>query len=220
MQLSAHDRILFQGDSITHAFRQPEEVGTSYRLGAGWVMLVAAQLHAEHAEMAIEVENRGVCGQGVKELLARWQEDCIAVAPTVLSILVGVNDTIKQCHYGTDRPVDRFEQNYRTLLAQARAALPALRLVLCEPFLLETGDVTRAWRDDLRTRQQIVLELAAEFDAVFVPLQARFDAVAARTSPEHWLFDGIHANAAGQWLMAQAWREHVLGDGQAVSSPA
>jgi len=46
-------------------------------------------------------------------------------------------------------------------------------------------------------------------DAVFVPLQDRLEQAAAATGTEHWLFDGVHPNAAGQWLIAKTWLEQV-----------
>lgn len=206
------DRLLFIGDSITHAFRKPEEIGTSYRLGAGWVMLLAAQFHAEHPELALEIENRGECGHTLDDLAQRWDADCLAWRPSVLNLLAGVNDTQRTFKYGTGLPHGEFHEAYRVLLARTRQALPEVRLILCEPFLLEVGMVTAAWRDDLRLRQRSIRELAAEFGAVFVELQGAFDQAAARTGPAYWLFDGIHPNAAGQWLIRSEWRRQVLGE--------
>lgn len=213
--LQPNDLVLFQGDSITHAFRKPEEVGVSYRMGAGWAMMVCAQLLAQRPEWSLRFENRGECGHGVNELLTRWQTDCLDLKPDVLSLLIGVNDAISRMKYGTGATSAQFKDAYTHLLTRTRAQLPQVRLVLCEPFLLETGIVTRAWLEELRPRQQMVRELAHDFNAVFVPLQQRLEQAAASTGPAYWLFDGIHPNAAGQWLIMQAWLEAVCGDGSA-----
>jgi len=210
MFLQKNDRILFDGDSITNAFRKPEEVGTSYRLGAGWVMLLAAQLQAEHPELNLQFENRGVCGNGISDLSKRWDADCLAWQPTVLNLLVGVNGTLRSCDGGEKQPAAQFKAEYAKLLGRTLAALPKIRLILCEPFLLEVGKVTAAWRADLRKYQAAVRALAQEYGAVFVPVQQPLDEAAARTGPAHWLFDGIHPHAAGQWLIMQAWRRAVL----------
>lgn len=211
MFLQRGDKILFQGDSITHAFRKPEEVGSSYRLGAGWVMLLAAQLQAEHPELNLQFENRGLCGNGIADLIARWESDCLALRPTVLNLLVGVNETCNRFRYNTGLSLADFKDGYEWLLTSTRKALPQIRLVLCEPFLLEVDQVTAAWRDDLRERQLIVRELSTKYEALFVPMQEPLDAAAKITGPAHWLFDGIHPNAAGQWLIMQNWRQQVLG---------
>ena len=209
MFLQKNDRILFDGDSITNAFRKPEEISTSYRLGAGWVMLLAAQLQAEHPELCLQIENRGVSGNGVSDLSERWDADCLAWQPTVLNLLVGVNETLRRFNKGTDRTAAQFKAEYAKLLDRTLAALPKTRLILCEPFLVEVGKVTAAWRADLRERQAVVRELAQEYAAVFVPLQQPLDEAAAQTDPANWLFDGIHPHAAGQWLIMQAWRRTV-----------
>ncbi len=211
MFFHANDRILFQGDSITHAFRKPEEVGSSYRLGAGWAMMLAAQLQAEHPELHLEFDNRGECGHGIDNLLKRWDADCLQLAPTVLSLLVGVNDTYHTMKLGKPMSPAHFRKSYSRLLDATRQALPDIRLILVEPFLLEVGDVKATWIDDLRGRQAVVRELAADFQAIFVPLQTTFEQAAADTGPAYWLFDGIHPNAPGQWLIMQNWRHHVLG---------
>ena len=209
MFLRSRDFVLFQGDSITDAFRKPEEVGSSYRLGAGWAMMVAAQLDAEHPEMNLRFENRGVSGNGIRHLLERWDRDCLALHPGVLNLLVGVNETYGVFDQGEPPAHDKFRAGYRQLLDQTRQTVPNVRFILCEPFLLEVGVVTAAWLDDLRVRQEIVRSLADDYGAVFVPLQQAFAKAAVQTGPAYWLFDGIHPHAAGQWLIMQQWRRAV-----------
>jgi lysophospholipase L1-like esterase len=222
--LRPHDLVLFQGDSITDAFRKPDEVGINYQLGAGYAMIVAARLLAERPGDGLRFENRGVSGNTLAGLAARWETDCLALQPTVLSILVGVNDvmhTIAPAAAG--KPPTPFADAYHELLVTTRRRLPDIRLILCEPFLLPfpgrlnagpkqqftLPPITAAQVEDLRSRQATVRRLAAEFGALFVPLQKRFEQAAARTGVDPWLFDGVHPNAAGQWLIAAAWLKAV-----------
>ena len=86
------DHILFQGDSITNAFRKPEEVCNAYQLGSGYAMLVAAQLLAVRPNDGLRFSNRSVSGEGIDGLAHRWRTDCLDLRPDVLSILVGIND--------------------------------------------------------------------------------------------------------------------------------
>lgn len=209
MFLESNDLVLFQGDSITDAYRKPDEVGTSYRLGAGWAMMAAAQLHAEHPGMNLRFENRGVSGNGLRHLHERWDTDCLALRPDVLSLLIGVNETYASKALGESRPLDEFEAGYRRLLDRTRQALPQIRLIVCEPFLLAVGDVKADWLADMRERQAVVHSVAQDYRAAFVPLQEPLDKAAARTGPAYWLFDGIHPHAAGQWLIMQEWLRAV-----------
>ncbi len=212
--------VLFQGDSITNAFRKPEEVGTSYRLGSGWAMIVAANLQAEFPEMQLKFENRGVSGNGLTDLLARWQKDCLALKPAILSVLVGVNEVLRdRLRPAVD--ISAFESYYRQLLEMTRRNLPQIRLVLCEPFLLPSAAVGVSVEDPsavapelcsrLRPCQRMVRQLAEEWQAVFVPLQEPLERAAAKTGPDYWLFDGVHPNAAGQWIIAREWLSAVAG---------
>jgi lysophospholipase L1-like esterase len=209
MVLESDDLVLFQGDSITDAFRKPEEVGTSYRLGAGWAMMAAAKLMAEHPEMNLRFENRGVSGNGLRHLHERWDADTLALRPDVLSLLIGVNETYACKANGESRPLDEFAASYRRLLDRTRQALPGIRLILCEPFLLEVGGIKADWLADMRERQAVVRTVARDFGALFVPLQEPLDQAAARTGAAHWLFDGIHPHAAGQWLIMREWLRAV-----------
>jgi acyl-CoA thioesterase I len=207
LELRPQDRILFQGDSITHAFRLPEEQSTSSQMGTGWAMILAAWLGATRPDVKLSFLNRGVCGHGVRELAARWDKDCLDIKPSVLNLLVGVNDTIGAFSWNRPCPLDLFREKYDELLSRSLEANPDLRIVVCEPYLLETGAVTAAWREDLAGRQDVVRSMAGQYGTFFVPLQEAFDRAAASTGPAYWLFDGIHPNAAGQWLIAETWRE-------------
>ena len=80
-------RVLFTGDSITDCGR-----GLVHRLGTGYVRNIARSLKKNYPELNISIENTGIGGNTTRDLLRRWQEDCIDVRPDVLSILIGVND--------------------------------------------------------------------------------------------------------------------------------
>ena len=195
------DRILFQGDSITDAHRGRESAPDA-GLGHGYAYLVAARLSADHPGLRLALGNRGVTGNKIHELAGRWQEDTIALRPDMLSILVGVNDTT------ADMPFEEFEAAYDALLEQTKAALPKVRLVLCEPFaLLPRGadGSAHGWETNVRERARIVEKLATKYRAPFVRFQKVFDAARERAPAEYWLYDGIHPTHPGHQLMADEW---------------
>ena len=207
--IHASDHILFQGDSITNAFRKPEEVCNAYQLGSGYAMIIAAQLLAARPQDNLQFTNRGVCSEGIKELTSRWQTDCIDLRPDVLSILVGINDARPQ-EPGPMTSLADYESCYRALLARTRAALPSVKLVLCEPFVLRVGNVQERAAADVAARAGIVRQLAAETGSILVPLQAVFTAALEKAPAKYWSFDGIHPNAQGHWLIAEAWLRATL----------
>ena len=56
-------------------------------------MLIDAMFLAENPGRDITFINRGISGNRVRDLRARWQEDCIDLKPDILSILIGINDS-------------------------------------------------------------------------------------------------------------------------------
>jgi lysophospholipase L1-like esterase len=201
--IQPRDVILFQGDSITNAFRKPEEVSNAYQLGAGYALMAAAQLLLDRPGDELSFHNRGVSGDTLDRMAARWETDCLALKPTIVSILVGVNDTLNL------HPVDTFLDRYRALLERTRAALPGARFILGEPFLLPCGTITTAHLTNMAQRQPLVRQLAREFGARFVPYAAAFADAQKKAPPAYWAFDGIHPTAPGFALMARLWLQAV-----------
>lgn len=209
--LKPRDHVLFMGDSVTHAHRRPEELHDCYYLGGGYAKMIAAELNADYPQLALRFSNRGECGHGVRELELRWQRDCLELKPTVLSVMIGINDS--NPNLNPPQSLAEFERTYRKLLTAARDAMPDLRLVLMEPFgfVPEIAPPAPAVGCDparverVRARQPIVASLAAEFGARWVPLAGLFEQAMRDAPPEHWALDGVHPSAAGHLLMARAW---------------
>src|ERR1041384_3840542 len=163
------DVVVFQGDSITDAFRKPEEIIDAYQLGAGYVLLIASSLLRNRPDDALGFFNHGISGNTIRDLIKRWQQDTIALKPDVISLLIGINDVGQQVAGNTACSPQQFEDDHRALLRRTRVTLPDVRLVLCEPFAVLCGRVHEDWLTPLTERQRIVVGLAQEFDALFVP---------------------------------------------------
>ena len=203
--------VLFTGDSITDCGRAREVVNPNdlNGLGRGYVMMTAAQLLADRPAAGLNFLNRGIGGECVVDLYARIQADLIDLGPDVVSILIGVNDSWRGFSGGKGVSLVQYEQIYRELLTKARTTLPAVRFVLCEPFVLPCGKVTGPLRADLDQRRAVVGRLSREFAAVFVPFQTRLDGATKQAPPEYWAYDGVHPTPAGHALMARTWLQAV-----------
>lgn len=212
-ELRRGSSILFQGDSITDWGRDREseaKPNDEAALGSGYARLLAQQLLRDYPTQELRIWNRGISGNKVPDLAARWDADCLALEPDVLSILVGVNDIWHKIDGHYDATVADYENGYAALLRRTRDALPALRLVVCEPFVLRCGAVDDRWFPEFDQRRAAAKAVADKAGAAWVPLQAVFDrAVAAGSKPEYWAADGVHPTMAGQSLMARAWREYA-----------
>ncbi len=210
--IQPNDVILFQGDSITDAGRNRDcaAANDAGGLGRGYVFFAASMLLAKHSDKNLQVHNRGNSGNKVWQLEERWQVDCLALEPNVLSVLIGVNDT---WHGQKDPelrvPLDVYEQTYRKLLDDAKAAKPDLRIVICEPFTLKVGAVTDSWFPEIDQRREIAKRIADDYAATFVPFQSLFDKLAEQAPMAYWLRDGVHPTIAGHMQMAWAWMEAI-----------
>lgn len=117
-------KILFQGDSITDAFRKPEEINPAFQLGNGYAFLVAARLGLRHPDRRFEFVNRGISGNTVQDLEKRWQADSIDHHPDLLSLLIGVNNILRRQMESKDIPDAEVLASYRRMLEQMRAQNP------------------------------------------------------------------------------------------------
>jgi len=70
--------------------------------------------------------------------------------------------------------------------------------------------VTPEMIEDVRERGRSVQRLAERYQAVFVPFQSAFDRAMKMAPAEYWAYDGIHPTAAGFWLLAETWLNHVV----------
>ena len=203
--------ILFQGDSITDARRDRKQSSPNNPrgLGSGYPMLIASGLLRDHPASQLKIHNRGISGNKVPDLDARWQEDCLDLKPDLLSILIGVNDIWHKLNGRYDGTVEIYQSGLRELLQRTRESLPKTRIVICEPFVLRCGAVNDSWFPEFDNRRAACLEVAQSMSLQVVPFQTMFDEVTGQVPPAYWAADGVHPTMAGHALMAQTWRKVV-----------
>jgi lysophospholipase L1-like esterase len=204
--------ILFQGDSITDAGRSREEAGqpnNQKALGNGYAWLAASQLLVDRPSDQLKIFNRGISGHKIPQLDARWQADCIDLKPDILSILIGVNDIWHKLNGSYTGTPETYESGYLALVERTLKALPDVKLVICEPFVLRCGAVKDNWFPEFDAYRAAAKKVAGTFHATFVPFQTMFDEAAKLTPPEHWAKDGVHPSTFGASLMAHNWLKAV-----------
>ena len=200
--------ILFQGDSITDAGRDRgvADPNAARALGSGYPLLVASAALAAHPDRGLRFYNRGISGNKVPDLAARWAADTVALAPDVLSILIGVNDFWHKLSGGYTGTVEDYEHQYAALLDDTRRALPRARLIVLEPFVLRCGAVDDRWFPEFEQRRAAAERVAQRAEATFVPLQRAFDDLARKSTPQYWAADGVHPTPAGHGVIAERLR--------------
>lgn len=209
MKIAPFSRWIFIGDSITDAGRDPGGELTPWNrstgLGAGYVAYAQALLDVFAPESRLRLINKGVSGETVIDLAARWQTDVLEPKPDWLSVMIGINDVWRQfdCPLRGESHVtiSKFSRTYRALLEKTRPALKGL--VLLAPYVIER------YREDpmrclMSNYAEIVRALAREYDAAFIDTQAAMDRLLQHLAPTELAWDRIHPGPTGHMAIATA----------------
>lgn len=207
--LKKNDIVLFTGDSITDGFREYKRYrsANSIRaLGSGYVQLVASKLNYSFPNNNLKVYNTGINGDTIVKILTRLQSDIIDFKPSVVSILVGVNDfNVAFTKLGKGTP-DMFEVQYIELLTKIKSSLPDVRFILGEPYALKgVREKIDAWYPEFISYREVARKIAKQFNAIFIPYQSIYEKASGNAPRLHFSTDGIHPSLAGIGLMAEAW---------------
>jgi len=195
------DRVVFYGDSITQ--------------DGGYARFVEEYVRTRYPQWDVRFYNAGVGGDTVRGGWAgpvdvRLGRDVVALKPTVVTIMLGMND-------GGYKPFDpttlaAFGEGYRAIVAKLRQALPGVRLtfIRTSPF----DDVSRppqfapGYDDALRRLGCYVSSLGDKETVVDFrePVNAGIAAV-LKENPDlarQLLPDRVHPSAAGHTVMGAA----------------
>lgn len=204
LHLVKNHKWVFIGDSITDAGRR-DDPG---KLGNGYVRLIHDYMLATAPADAPKICNRGVGGDQIEHLAARWQDDVIAKDPQVVSIMIGINDVWRQLDgHSPGTPLKQFVSTYEHLLQKTIQACPKVQLVLCEPSVI--GPPAPAKGNELLLPYVMAIgELAGRFPEHVAALVGMHHIclAAERARPDvQWWPDGVHPSSVGHMLLAQAW---------------
>lgn len=200
--------VLFQGDSITDCGRDRSDITS---LGGGYADIIAKLYRTLFPEAGVTFINKGIGGNRVKDLLARYEEDFRSIQPDYLSILIGVNDTWRRYDNNDPTGSEEFESTYRELLTKLRRDLPDCKLVMIEPFLLNSLPDRAAWREDLDPKIHVVRKLAKEYADYYIPMDGIFaKAEVEEYTCEQLAQDGVHPSAIGHRMIAEEYLKIFL----------
>lgn len=203
--------ILFQGDSITDCERNREDTAST---GVGYVHMVKGQLGYEYPG-EYEFINKGISGNRIVDVYARIKPDIINLKPDYMSLLVGVNDVWHELggkHNGVE--AEKFEKIYDMLLAEILDALPDIKIMILEPFVLEAAATTATeaeperwnyFKSEVHLRAAAARRIAEKYGLPFVELQNKFDYACEQAPASYWLKDGVHPTPMGHWVIKNEW---------------
>ncbi len=196
--------ILFQGDSITDAGRSRED---NRNMGLGYPTLVAGELGLEYPGQ-YTMYNRGISGNRIVDVYARIKADIINLKPDIMSLLIGVNDVWHEIDWQNGVAADKYFKVYEMLIKEIREALPEIKIMIMEPFVLKAGATEAHWEEfqvEVHKRAEKAKMIAEKYGLSFVPLQNRFDEAVKLAPSDYWLRDGVHPTTAGHELIKREW---------------
>ena len=200
-------RILFQGDSITDVYRTRDNDPFTC-MGIGYPLLVNATLGFENPGK-YEFFNRGISGNRIVDVYARIKNDIINLKPDVMSILIGVNDVwheIGDDPNGVDN--DKFFRIYDMLIQEIKDALPDIKIMILEPFVLNGRDTKDNWEYfdvEVKKRAVSARKIAEKHNLKYIPLQEGFDKLSQNIDTSFWLRDGVHPSHEGAEYIKREW---------------
>ncbi len=205
LQLKSSQKIVFIGDSITDAGR----LQRAYQpFGNGYVNFTANYLLAKYPQFNFSIFNTGINGNTVRDIERRWERDCLAHRPDVLSVLIGINDLWRMHTAGREKQgvkLQEYESTYRRLLAAVRRQGDC-QIVLMEPFMFCDDAKDEMFRS-LPAYINAVHNLAEQFDAVLVPLQSAIDDKIRTVASDKWSDDMVHPYVWAHAWISQRWIE-------------
>ena len=195
-------KILFQGDSVTDAGRDRSD---PHDMGNGYPRFASAMMQDSFSDKEFEFVNLGISGNRTEHLVERLEADFIEIQPDIVSIMIGVNDVWH--HYAfeyVETTDEQFEKNYRTVLDAIKSRTNT-RILMIQPFLLETVDPAKqAYTEELARKQAIVKQLADEYADAYLPL----DEILHRETeeePAYYAADGVHPTSDGACFIGEAY---------------
>lgn len=199
-------KILFIGDSITDMGRCRT---TNYQydsLGFNYTFFVAGELGVKSPNQ-YQILTRGISGNRIVDLYARFKADALNDHPDVISVLIGVNDVWHGITSNNGVPLDIYERFYNMLIDDAHRDYPHIKFMILEPFFLK-GSATEEYFEQFKQVYEyanVAEKVARRKGCVFVPLQKMFSEKAERDGGETYLYDGVHPTIAGAKLIADEW---------------
>ncbi len=192
--------VLFQGDSITDCGRSRTDLSD---LGGGYAKKVAEIYNILFPDSGVNFVNRGVSGNRAIDLLARYDEDFKAVKPDFISIMIGVNDTWRRYDNNDPTTAEEYEKNYRTLLEKLKSDFPKIKIMIIEPYLLDSDEAKMCFKEDLLPKVEVARKLAREYADIYLPIGGLLTKYATTDyTPSELAHDGIHPTPQGHGVIA------------------
>jgi lysophospholipase L1-like esterase len=207
------DRVVFYGDSITS--------------DGGYARFVEEYCRSRYPRWSLRFYNAGVGGDtvnggGLGDIGVRLERDVISLKPTVVTIMLGMNDGRYRLLDTATR--DAFVSGYRSIVSRLKEALPGVRLYLIRssPYddISRPPDFSPGYDETLRQLGDCVASIGLEQHVPVVDFGTAVDEgirkvlVEDRVLANLILNDRVHPGSSGHMVMGatllRAWNAPAL----------
>ncbi|WP_030946678.1 SGNH/GDSL hydrolase family protein [Streptomyces sp. NRRL S-646] len=197
-------RFVALGDSLTEGVGDP--VADGWR---GWAALLAGGLAEEH----VEFTNLAVSGAQTREVLEQQTPAGLALQPDVVSVVIGVNDTLR-CTFDIHAVAERLDKVYAAFTEQGATLLTAC---LPDPgsMLGLPGSLARPLARRQRAVNRVVHALSDRYGAVHLHAAE----AAWITDRAMWSADKLHPGERGHRQLAVRFHS-LLAEADRAAGPA
>ena len=193
---------LMIGDSITDHGR----TGAEEPYGSGYVRFFMDMVAKKHPERDVLWINRGIGGNTVHDLRARWDEDVMAIEPDWLSIMIGINDVHRRIEEPDDgAAIAAYRSDFISILNDVQEFRP--RLVILDPFYI-ASEATGADAAQMRILErlagyiEVVEEMVERTGALRVRTHRMFQDQLTYRPPAYFCPEPVHPHPTGHLMVA------------------
>jgi lysophospholipase L1-like esterase len=204
--LKPKQTVLFIGDSITDCGRRAQ----SAPLGEGYVRQIRDLIAAKYPALDLNIINKGISGNTVRDLFNRWTDDCIRFQPDWLSIKIGINDIHRWLRKVEDQAVtpEEFAELYDQILARVKKETKA-KIILVEPFYMSLdakGDSFRSLvLENLPSYMKTVTAMSRKYKTKIVHTHKAYQNLLKYVDPDQICNEPVHPNQSGHFVIAYEW---------------
>ncbi len=195
--------VLFQGDSVTDCGRNRDaDAAYPENMGEGYAKAFKDIYDTLFPDNNVTFVNKGVSGDRVRDLIARYDADFKAINPDFVSIMIGINDTWRGYDSDDFCSPERFEQEYDLLLSKIKSDFPNAKILIIEQFAL-VNHPERHWNEDLSPKREITRKMAEKYADYFIPMHDILNNASDNEFPMSVLSaDGVHPAPVGHSYIA------------------
>ena len=205
MLLQNGERIVFTGDSITDCGRKrPVGQGLWEGVGTGYVRQFDTLINLLYPENTYHIMNTGWSGNTSRDLLARFDNDVMALSPDWVFMMIGANDVWRlfdepgmvSTHIG----LAEYTQNVAEMV---KKVLDAGKKIVCiSPYYIEGNK-----QDPMRIKMDeyaLAMRRVCEANGVpYIDVQSVFDEYLRHRHPCYLSWDHVHPGPIGAMIIAK-----------------